>query len=452
MRLSTEEEEYRHLFIALRINNIGVVAMEIINSNDLRRTVLLISDGKTDLSDLKCLLEKNYKVNYINHDKEDFSDIVREAENISAAIVCVKDVAANDYAMFNYVKDDYHFSSVPLIIYCDDPSDLEVVNGCFERGASEVIAPPLYETIVYKRIENAIRLKESRTFYEIEKMLKELPSNIYLKDDKGRYIFATHYWHHLEHGDDPDWSIRGKTDVEIRKDKDNALKAMESDQEVLKTGKGKNYIIEVNEDGVKEFLQIIKEPVSNDNGKITGIIALINDVTEREMLRMKLEESAHIDELTGVRNKNCYISEVERLKKNIEDGNARFGIVMIDLNNLKVINDTYGHELGNVAIVKLCRQICYIFKNSPVFRIGGDEFVVLLEDEDLADFDNLIGKFKQSMISFENDMKVEPLERITAAIGVGIYDSKIDSSFLDVFNRADKDMYSCKKEMHEKSN
>ena len=452
MRLSTEEEEYRHLFIALRINNIGVVAMEIINSNDLRRTVLMISDGKTDLSDLKCLLEKNYKVNYINHDKEDFSDIVREAENISAAIVCVKDVAANDYAMFNYVKDDYHFSSVPLIIYCDDPSDLEVVNGCFERGASEVIAPPLYETIVYKRIENAIRLKESRTFYEIEKMLKELPSNIYLKDDKGRYIFATHYWHHLEHGGDSDWSIRGKTDVEIRKDKDNALKAMESDREIISTGVGKNYIIEVNEDDVREYLQIIKEPVRDEKGKVIGIIALINDVTEREMLRMKLEESAHIDELTGVRNKNCYTVEVERLNKEIDDNKANFGIVMIDLNNLKIINDTYGHELGNVAIVKLCRHICFIFKNFPVFRIGGDEFVVLLEGKGLDNAGKLLDRFRRSMVNFKNDMKVEPWERVTAAIGMAIYDKCRDNSVTDVFNRADMDMYECKRRMHGESN
>lgn len=143
MRLLIEEEEYRHLFIALRINNIVVNAMEIINSNDLRRTVLLVSDDRTDFSDLVCVLGKRYKT--------------------------------------------ILFSSVPLIIYCDSVSDMEIVNGCIERGASEVIAPPLSETIVFKRIENAIRLKESRTFYEIEKMLKELPSNIYLKDNKGRY-------------------------------------------------------------------------------------------------------------------------------------------------------------------------------------------------------------------------------------------------------------------------
>ena len=424
--------------------------MEIINSKDIRRTILVVSDGVSDLSDLKCLLEKNYKVHYINHDKKDFSDIVGEADNISAAIVCVKDAAADDYAMFNLMKDDYHFSSVPLIIYCDDTSHLEIVNGCFERGASEVIAPPLFETIVNRRIENAIRLKESRTFYEIEKMLKELPSNIYLKDDKGRYIFATHYWHHLDHGNDPNWTIRGKTDVEIRKDKENAIKAMESDQEILNTGIGKNYIIEINEDNIKEFLQIIKEPIRDENGKVSGIIALINDVTEREMLRIKLEESAHIDELTGVRNKNCYAAEVNRLNQDIADKNAKFGIAMIDLNNLKVINDTYGHELGNVSIVKICRHICYVFKNSPVFRIGGDEFVVILEGKDFEDAEELEQRFKRSMSGFEKDKNVKPWERVTASIGIAIYDPSIDKSVTDVFNRADKEMYECKWKMHKK--
>ena len=60
----------------------------------------------------------------------------------------------------------------------------------------------------------------------IETILKELPSNIYFKDTQCRYLFCTHYWNHIVHDDTEAWSIRGKTDMEIRKDKENARKAL----------------------------------------------------------------------------------------------------------------------------------------------------------------------------------------------------------------------------------
>lgn len=76
------------------------------------------------------------------------------------------------------------------------------------------------------------------TFYGIEKILKQLPSNIFLKDNEARYIFATKYWHHLKKTDDPNWSIRRKIDPEIRKDKQNAIEAHKKDLEIIETGKG----------------------------------------------------------------------------------------------------------------------------------------------------------------------------------------------------------------------
>ncbi|MBQ6122393.1 MAG: hypothetical protein IJI59_11720 [Clostridia bacterium] len=79
---------------------------------------------------------------------------------------------------------------------------------------------------VYKRIANAIRAKDSLSLNQLEKMLKQLPSCIFLKDTEGKYVFSTQIWHHLDTEGGPNWTIRGKTDLEIRKDKDNADKAL----------------------------------------------------------------------------------------------------------------------------------------------------------------------------------------------------------------------------------
>ena len=120
---------------------------------------------------------------------------------------------------------------------------------------------------------------------------------------------------------------------------------------------------------------------------------------------------------------------------------------MVDLNFLKRINDTYGHEQGNIAIKKLCHLVCAIFEHSPVFRIGGDEFAVVLEHNDYAKVSDLVDTFNAKLDEMAADTKLEPWERISAAIGVARYDPVTDSSVANVFKRADKAMYLRKKEM-----
>ena len=161
-----------------------------------------------------------------------------------------------------------------------------------------------------------------------------------------------------------------------------------------------------------------------------------------------LNELATKDALTGIRNKTAYDNEVRHLewKMSSEEG-FQFGIAMVDLNFLKRLNDTFGHEQGNIAIQKLCYIICHTFEHSPVFRIGGDEFVVILENNDFANRDVLTAAFNQKLEALAADESLEPWERVSASIGIAVYDSSIDSSVANVFKRADKAMYQRKKEM-----
>lgn len=89
--------------------------------------------------------------------------------------------------------------------------------------------------------------------------------------------------------------FRGKTDLDIRKDKKNAMKAMEADRRIIETGQGTEYIIEENQDGIQDYLQLIKRPVYDENGKVSGIIALINNITDYQLLKLELEKQAKTD-------------------------------------------------------------------------------------------------------------------------------------------------------------
>ncbi len=157
---------------------------------------------------------------------------------------------------------------------------------------------------------------------------------------------------------------------------------------------------------------------------------------------------AHRDSLTGIRNKMAYDKVVEKLEKELDaNPDLEFGFAMIDLNFLKMINDTYGHESGNMAIKTLCVIVCDIFDHSPVFRIGGDEFVVILKGNDYKNRDALIKKFRNVMEEMNLSEDAEPWKKISAAIGVAIYTPDIDDGPESVFIRADSLMYENKKSM-----
>ena len=151
---------------------------------------------------------------------------------------------------------------------------------------------------------------------------------------------------------------------------------------------------------------------------------------------------AYKDALTDVRNVNAYTEVKAKIEKDIQLKKApAFGIIVFDLNNLKLVNDTMGHEAGDKYIQDSCRMICDIFKHSPVFRIGGDEFVAILTKDDYHYRDALLSHFNE--IVDKNQIVGGPV----IAAGISLYDSEKDTRFDDVFTRADSIMYTRKREL-----
>ena len=160
-----------------------------------------------------------------------------------------------------------------------------------------------------------------------------------------------------------------------------------------------------------------------------------------------MHELAHMDALTGIRNRLAYDKEIIQIDSEMQKGSCSFGIAMVDLNFLKFINDTYGHEYGNEAIISLSKLICNIFKHSAVFRIGGDEFAVILKNADLDRIEALSSEFNQYIERLAEDTSLQPWEKISAAFGYALFDADTDHCADDIFKGADRNMYERKKAM-----
>ena len=157
-----------------------------------------------------------------------------------------------------------------------------------------------------------------------------------------------------------------------------------------------------------------------------------------------LNDKAYKDALTSVRNKGAFDSCLKGLEEKIqtagEGGSPEFAICVFDCNNLKDINDTYGHEKGDIYLKKACSTICEVFRHSPVFRMGGDEFVAVLENEDYKNRLELCTKFDRLCAEL-TEASEEPWEAVRIASGIAVYMPENDRSAYEVFRRADGRMY-----------
>ena len=158
-----------------------------------------------------------------------------------------------------------------------------------------------------------------------------------------------------------------------------------------------------------------------------------------------ISELAYRDSLTGVKNKRAYTEFTANLDK---ISNPLYVVIVFDINDLKTVNDTFGHDLGDIMISDACRIICNNFKKSPVFRIGGDEFTVIAENSEYNNYPTHLYMLDETIRQYNSS--AENAIPISIAYGSAIFDKELDTAYADVFKRADTTMYRNKELMKQK--
>ena len=409
--------------------------MEVMTDGSTRRTILTLLDGHERGLTLIETLQESFNV-VVSNTPEECLEIMHDRFNdLSCALIDVDVAEADDFSLLKAIVRETNFNTIPVLIVTRRMLTEEDMR-CLEEGAIDFVTRPYFAKLLIKRVENAITCKRTDSFHALETMLSELPSNIFLKDAKGRYVFQTHYWGHNDMGDDPNWDIRGKTDLEVRKDKANAVKAMEADRKIIETGVGTDYIIEENTAGKQEFLELIKRPVFDKDGNVAGIIALINDVTERELLKRELEKHAHTDVLTGLGNHRSFDEYVQEIPHRSD---FPIGVISADCDHLKVVNDTRGHLAGD-EYLRLSALVVEtsLPEGASAFRTGGDELLVFLPGMSEEQAEEVIERMRRQQQLFnvtEGSLSI--------SFGAAVINGPEDS-IIDAIDRADRAMYADK--------
>ena len=163
-------------------------------------------------------------------------------------------------------------------------------------------------------------------------------------------------------------------------------------------------------------------------------------INEQQQKLISVTQIAYRDPLTGVKSKNAYDEACQQMDERISGTEEpAFAAVLFDINNLKLVNDTQGHNAGDTYIRKATHIICQYFSHSQVFRIGGDEFVAILERVDYERREEIFREFDLMMKHHAEKGDV------AVAFGYSCFDPKTDKNIKAVIERADNNMYKNKK-------
>jgi diguanylate cyclase (GGDEF)-like protein/PAS domain S-box-containing protein len=188
------------------------------------------------------------------------------------------------------------------------------------------------------------------------------------------------------------------------------------------------------------YIDQVVYPIFNPKGKVVRLAVFGNDITARRQIEKELEEMAFTDQLTGLYNRRGFFSLAQRELRRAERSKRKMMLFFADLDEMKWINDHYGHMEGDRALISASKILTQTFRASDIIsRIGGDEFAILAVDADEIILDTLLGRFNK-FISYLNSRKGQ-IYKLSISIGHSMYDPRHPKSLDDLISEADRAMY-----------
>lgn len=359
----------------------------------------------------------------LKHIQKDY--LIEELNDLGTVILAYRQLWGGEYQYMN------------MIVLRPKNDDKHIVMGVVNNNA--------------QYIREEMLKKESRTFSDISMALAENYEVIFRINTKD-YTYETF-------SSDDKYEIFRKSlgldgsDFFRETKKIFEMVVLKDDLEMMKTAlKKENFLSSIQKfgklfltyrmvmGGKSYYTSLFAVQSKEDPDYIVMAIANVDEAKRMELAYIKAMDIANHDALTSVKNKRAYVqTEVEMDEKIEKKEQLPFAVVVCDLNGLKHVNDVQGHQAGDEYIKGSCSIICNVFSHSPVFRIGGDEFAVILKDRDYENRYELV-----EQIGVEQESKrVNGMKPI--AIGLSEFIPETDIRVQDVFERADSLMYEDKK-------
>jgi len=409
--------------------------------------ILIIDDSSINISLLSSILELDYNV-YSSTSALEALVLLDEDEHLPNLILLdVVMPVMNGYQFLECLKDNPKLSDIPVIFITANDSESSEVEG-FRLGAVDFITKPISSEIVNIRVQTHLRLQKQKSEISQQQQLLqsifEAMSDGVMVCDKHGYITAINsqlsvLWPNI------DCSVLGSSVNEVFQQFifpyiEQEKTAFGGISEQIRD-EGSSPISGVLDLSEQQHYRFISKPLEKYE-EHKGYIICFYDMSAEVNLRKNLEKIAITDELTSLYNRRYFNHIIQRELSITRNKNRMLGLLIVDIDFFKKINDTYGHTSGDEVLARVAKDISLKLRSVDFcFRYGGEEFAILLPDTTI---EGIIDVGKRIMAS------VAALElgglQITVSIGATpISLSTDDEICIDtVVNRADKELYVAK--------
>jgi diguanylate cyclase (GGDEF)-like protein/PAS domain S-box-containing protein len=284
-----------------------------------------------------------------------------------------------------------------------------------------------------------MRLEDS---WILNALMENSVDSIYIKDRESRIWRISQRLADTLGISDPK-EIYGKTDAELFGE-EFGKKTKIDEIEVMETGIPKTGIIDKQllANGEYNWTLSSKLPLRNDEGEIVGLLGITREINDLKTEEYAYQWLATHDPLTGLPNRYLLVDRIDQAISQVNRSGNSFGILFIDLNGFKKINDLHGHDQGDIYLIRTANELLQCIRScDTVARFGGDEFVILLtEVKDISATKILVKRIARKI---KNNVDSSD-HSITASIGISLYPQDgLNSETL--IKAADRSMYEAKR-------
>jgi diguanylate cyclase (GGDEF)-like protein/PAS domain S-box-containing protein len=345
-----------------------------------RSKILIVDDMPANVQVLGSALKTDYDVHFATSGEKALALIERYRPDLVLLDVMMPGMSGHE--VHRRLRAVPHTRDIPVIFVTADTSEDSEAAG-LTQGADDYVVKPIVVPLLLARIRNL--LERNRLRRELERrearlatLIASLQDCVIMLDATGRIDLI-----HAPSGSFLESSAPQLLDREFSEHLPPELvRVFEAELDRVRRARSpgtSEFALPLG--GMQRFFQITVNGLADSAEDSTGFLAVIRDITDRKRAEEEIRNLAFYDPLTGLPNRRLLLDRL-RLAFAASARDQRQGaLIFIDLDNFKRLNDTFGHDRGDLLLIEVARRLrLCVRENDTVARLGGDEFVVMLED------------------------------------------------------------------------